>query len=388
MRTDTLNAPRRLRDLSLLLLAIATGSACDDDDPTDPGNGDGSGAASFTVVGRGQVTDRFTSDLWVHGDFAYTGTWANRNGNFGDRIYVWDITDPASPRRVGQVVVDAGTVNDVKVRADGQIAVITHENSAPNGISILDLSDPSAPSVISRFTDEMAAGVHNVWVEGDFVYVAVDGNAAGLRVVDISNPASPRIVGRHFMGTSFLHDVYVRDGLAFLSQWNDGLVILDVGNGIAGGSPSNPQEVSRIRTAGGETHNAWYWPATGYVFVGEEDFATPGIMHVVDASDLRNPVEVASFSAPGDTPHNFWLDEDRAILYMAWYTNGLIALDVSGELQGSLEQQDREIARIDYGSGFGCIGTTGTCTWAPQLHRGLVFVSDNNTGLWIFRPNF
>ena len=34
------------------------------------------------------------------------------------------------------------------------------------------------------------------------------------------------------------HDVYVRDGLAFLSHWDAGLIILDVGNGMAGGSPA------------------------------------------------------------------------------------------------------------------------------------------------------
>ena len=37
-----------------------------------------------------------------------------------------------------------------------------------------------------------------------------------------------------------LHDIDVRDGLLYASYWNDGLVILDIGNGIKGGSPSNP----------------------------------------------------------------------------------------------------------------------------------------------------
>ncbi|MFQ5948886.1 MAG: ribosome maturation factor RimM, partial [Acidimicrobiia bacterium] len=50
----------------------------------------------------------------------------------------------------GTVVVDAGTVNDVKVRADGAIAVVTHEgsNDSMNGITLLGLSVPGQPSVI------------------------------------------------------------------------------------------------------------------------------------------------------------------------------------------------------------------------------------------------
>jgi hypothetical protein len=347
-------------------------------------------SGGFGVVGRGPISTRFISDLWLHGDYAYTGTWSCRSGVCGNRLYVWDVSDPAFPTLTDSVEVDARVVNDVKIRSDGAIAVITHElsNDALNGITLLDLGDPGHPSVITRFTSGLNSGVHNVWVEGDYVYVVVDGVGNGLRILDISSPANPTVLASYYAGRSFLHDVYVRDGLAFLSHWDAGLVILDVGNGIAGGSPANPVEVSRIVTAGGEVHNAWYWPATGYVFVGEEDFATPGIMHVVNASDLQNPKEVATFRVSGATPHNFWLDEDRAILYAAWYERGLRALDVSGDLMGELDRQGREIASSEYGTGLGCVGTTGTCTWAPQLHRGLVYVSDMNTGLWALQADF
>ncbi len=110
-------------------------------------------------------------------------------------------------------------------------------------------------------------------------------------------------------------------------------------------------------------------------------------MHVVDASDLANPVEVATFAVPGDTPHNFWLDEAAEVLYMTWYTNGLRAVDVSGELLGELEAQEREIASSLY-DGTGACVSSGTCTWAPQLHNGLIFLSDMNSGLWILDPSF
>ena len=194
-------------------------------------------------------------------------------------------------------------------------------------------------------------------------------------------------MSKFYAGSSSLHDVYVRDGLAFLSHWDAGLVILDVGNGVAGGSPSSPTEVGRVVTSGGQTHNAWYWPQAGYVFVGEEDFGTPGVVHVVDASDLSAPVEVADFSVAGVTPHNFWLDEARGILYVAWYETGVHALDVSGRLLGELDRQGREYAAFQYdGAGGGCASGSGTCNWAPQLHNGLIYLSDMNSGLWVFDP--
>ena len=351
-------------------------------------------SGSFSIVGHGEVLDRFTSDLWVHGNAAYTGTWGSRGSTgtalVGNVLNTWDISDPANPQLTSSLTIDAQTINDVKISSDGTLGLITHEGSSDglNGITLLDLTDPLQPTVISRTTTSLEPGVHNAWIEGDYAYIVVDGSSAssGLRVLDISDPANPQVAASFYGGSSNLHDVYVRDGFAFLSHWNAGLIILDVGNGVAGGSPTNPVEVGRVQTEGGQTHNAWYWPAGRYVFVGEEDFGTPGSMHVVDVSDMTNPVEVATFAVPGTTPHNFWMDEARGILYLAWYANGIRALDVRGELLGALDEQDREIASLLYaqssGAGF------PEQTWAPQLHNGLLYLSDLQTGLWVLQPDF
>lgn len=347
---------------------------------------------SFSIVGNGSVAPRTTTDLWVHGDVAYTGTLTSPGGIPGNALFVWNVSG-SDPVLTDSVIVSAATVNDVKVRADGAVAVLSQERGdASEAFTILDLADPEHPTVAGVFRappGEQWHGVHNLWIEGEYVYAAIGaGQALRLWIVDIADRASPTRVAEFYAGNSGLHDVYVRDGLAFLSHLDAGLVILDVGNGIAGGSPTSPVEVSRLADLGGSTHNAWYWPETGYVFVGEEDFQKPGRMHVVDVSDLRNPVEVASFRVTGDTPHNFWLDEARGILYMAWYSQGLYALDVTGRLLGDLDRQGRTFAssRYDGSSSFPCFGQTGTCTWAPQLHDGFVYVSDVNSGLWKLLP--
>ena len=347
---------------------------------------DRSGGGTLQPIGRGEQANPPSSDLWLHGDFAYLGTHVGGAGT----LYVWDVSTPTAPVRTDSVRIDARVVNDVKVRGDGRLAVITHEGSedGANGVTLLDLTDPAHPEVIARYTDLLESGVHNAWLEGDYLYLVADGLGVGLRILNVSDPANPEHVAS-FAGSddSFLHDVYVRDGLAFLSHWDAGLIVLDVGNGMAGGRPDAPVEVSRIRTAGGQTHNAWYWPDAGYVFVGEEDARTPGIMHVVDFRDPFNPQEIATFSLPNHTPHNFWLDEPRGILYMAWYGQGLRAVDVTGELLGELDRQGRELAFIHHNGAATC-GPLGTCTWAPQLHRGLIFVSDIGAGLTVIEPVF
>jgi hypothetical protein len=191
-----------------------------------------------------------------------------------------------------------------------------------------------------------------------------------------------------------IHDTFVRDGLAFVSAWNTGLIIYDVGNGIRGGSPSRPVTVSRyLPPAGpsglvGAIHNAWWFhdPSTGerrYLFVGQEGPGSTGSvasgdLYALDVSDLTAPTVVATFSMPGAGAHNVWMDEPSRVLYAAFYNGGVVAFDVSGTLSGDLGT--RELARIQPG------GSPSTYTWGVQVHRGSVYASDMESGFWKLAP--
>ena len=111
----------------------------------------------------------------------------------------------------------------------------------------------------------------------------------------------------------------------------------------------------------------------------------------MDLRDFANPREVATFSLPDATPHNFWLDETRGILYVAWFRNGVRAIDVTGVLLGELDKQGREYASSIYGGPPNCArdaSPNATCTWSVILENGLLYVSDFMSGLWILRPRF
>jgi hypothetical protein len=367
---------------------------------------------SFEVVGRGPVTRTHTSDLWVFRgangrDYAYTGTWGGCQGCYGDRMYVWDVTEPERPVLTDSVVVDARVVNDVKVNAAGTVAVITREgaSSRRNGIVVLDLADPASPAVASEFWETLTGGVHNTFIEGDLVY-AVHNGTSDIHIIDISDIRAPQQVGRwgvpNHAGKS-LHDVWVKDGLAYVSYWDDGLIILDVGNGIRKGTPREPQFVSQYRyryevqgREYGNTHVAFpYTNRAGrsYVFVGDEvfppgfDVRNPrtqpaGFIHVVDVTNVESPVEVARYEVPRAGPHNVWAEDD--VLYVAYYNAGLRAVDVSGELRGDLRAQGRELAVLAT-SDEQTFVPDRPFTWGPQPYRGLVYASDHNSGLWIAR---
>ncbi len=355
------------------------------------------GRRAIQRVAHGVVpTGQATTDLWVFSgldgrDYVYTGTFS------GNLMYAWDVTDPSAPTIVDSVSFDGRRVNDVKINAARTIAIVTSEHAANrrNGFTVLDISEPAHPKRLSHYTEGLTGGVHNTWIVGDLVYAVHYGTRA-LHIIDISNPESPAQVGRWQLENSdrFLHDVMVQDGLAYLSYWNDGVVILDVGSGIKGGTPTEPELVSQLAyryrlgsEAYGNTHHAIRYG--NYVFTGDEIFGCAectngprGYIHAIDVSDIEQPREVAFYRVPEAGAHNIWAEDDK--LFIGYYQAGLRVLDVSGELRGDLYRQGRELAVFMTEDSSGTNPNT-TDTWGAQPYKGLIYSSDPNSGLWITR---
>ena len=346
-------------------------------------------------LGTGDVFDKHTSDAWffegVDGkDYGVSGTF------FDGQAYFWDVSDPTNITKVDSIKVDARIVNDVKVSKDSKICVITKEGASnrKNGFVILDISNPSDVKVLSEYTDGLTGGVHNVFIDNNHVYALnAFGNPAKFEVVNIEDPKNPKGVGKFELELgSAIHDIWIEDGIAYTSNWKDGLYIIDVGNGIAGGSPSNPVAVANYKYKTGANHAAFPFKSksTGkfYVVLGDEIFPdgvdffaaneTTGFLHFVDFTDLKNPKEVARYELPGYGSHNFWIEDD--VVYAGMYNGGVRVIDVSGELLGDLYKQGREIAAFKTGSPNGFI-PNNTMTWGSQYFKGHIFYSDFNAGI-------
>jgi choice-of-anchor B domain-containing protein len=344
------------------------------------------------LLDHGARAEVATSDLWVFEgadgeDYAYTGTHAQGGG---ERMFVWRVTDPTNVELLDSVVVDARVVNDVKVSDDASWAIITREGASTrrNGIVVLDLADPAHPSIMAELTDSLTGGIHNVWIMGDMVY-AVNNGTSAMHIIDMSDPATPRHAGRFEIRPGetdkVLHDVWAQDGYAYLSYWDDGLVIADVGAGTHGGTPTEPAFVSSISYPQGNTHVAWR--DRDYVFLGDEIGTADGMrgyIHVIDVSDIENPKEVAKYDLPEAGTHNVWVEDE--LLYIAYYQGGLRIVDVSGTLRGDLYRQGREIGffRTEAAEGEGLAANSANA-WGPQPFKGNLFVSDMTSGLWVVK---
>ena len=348
--------------------------------------------AELIQLGRGGIAEHHSGDVWVFEgldgrDYAYIGTF------MWDWMKVWDVTDPSNPVLTDSLQLDARRINDVKIHPNNRLGIVTREgaSSRRNGMVFLDLSIPAHPEILSEYTETVTGGVHNVWIsaEHELVYAVHNGTRA-VHVIDISNPEAPREVGRWGIDSEqrSLHDVMVQDGYAYVSYWDDGAVILDVGAGTHGGTPTTPVFVSQFKYPIGNTHVAWRYGK--YLFVGDEIFPAEwdangaiharGYIHVLDVSDIENPVEVAKYEVPEAGAHNVWIEDDK--MYVGYYQAGLRVVDISGELRGDLYKQGREIATI-LTSDSETTTPNWPMAWGAQVFKGRIYSSDLNSGLWI-----
>ena len=370
------------------------------------------------LVGHGLISDVLTGDLWVWAgvdkhegkDFAVTGTWGS-NGE----AYFWDVTDPSKMVIIDTITVDARTVNDVKISEDGRVGVMTREGASnrKNGFVILDVTDPYNVKITAEYNDDMTGGVHNVFIYENHVYAVNNGRK--YDIINIDDPSNPFRVGVYEMDTPghSIHDVWIENGIAYSSNWSDGVVAVDIGGmkfdeadrsqsqfnpllAKAGqGSPSNPIKLAEMGDPNGLNHAAFPFlsKSTGnfYIVGGDETFpwgvmATQGKpsnprggFHFLNFTDPDNPKEDAIYEVPEAGSHNLWVYGD--ILIAGNYQAGLRVVDISGELLGDIYKQGREIGYYVPYHKDGKI-PNAPMVWGAQPYKDYIFFVDMNSGLY------
>jgi hypothetical protein len=134
-------------------------------------------------------------------------------------------------------------------------------------------------------------------------------------------------------------------------------------------------------------------PSWGFLRVFDESQASDA-----DGDGVLEVPQVGSFAGPHTTgeavsPQGIWsihnteVSGDRA--YSSWYSNGIIALDVSDPTDPQMVGQFARPSRLRSGV-FEQQGITQKTaqTWGVAVDRksGLVYASDMRNGLWIIRP--
>jgi hypothetical protein len=200
-----------------------------------------------------------------------------------------------------------------QITIDGSYAYIGYMEG-PLGTSIIDISDPRKPKVLSTIMlQEKQSHSHKVRVVGDIMYVNSEQKPVtrnpyddgGFRVYDISDKTTPRLI--HFEKTfgKGVHRFDVDETYAYISTEMEGfvgniLVIYDIRN------PVKPEEVSRWwlpgqNPAAGETphpkgkqhrlHHALRHEDQLYAGCWQSGYA------IIDIGDISHPRTLSHFEA-------------------------------------------------------------------------------------------
>jgi hypothetical protein len=326
--------------LALSLLTPSAGAHSPDklsDDPTDGpveahddqhGSSDGHLPASsknVELVGKVQLTSvaRGIADVAAFGDYAYLNAFspecAGRPGAQGTGVHVVDISDPATPRKVGFLPAEANSYVGEGVHVmefDGRHILVhnneTCDSSRPvvSGFAVWDVTNPRAAVKLGQFGDVTPAvanqtyhTTHSVqgftW-QGRAYAVAQDnqdlkdvdifditpaimGAGPAVLVAEVGLEDWPGAQGSYANGdTVNHHDMQqkVIGGHNFLlvSYWDAGQVLLNIDNPanpvfVTDSDYSSPDPETGLQVPEGNSHQS-YWDQDGdFVLSTDEDFS-------------------------------------------------------------------------------------------------------------------
>ena len=146
---------------------------------------------TLAVKGGGNnVPERFSSDLWVRGEYAYTGGWGTRAGVKGNAIKIWAL-NPATgvPTLVDSLIIpNITTVSDVAVSPDGKMLIATAEGGSGNGLYVFDRTSPQSP--VLRANYGVSQGLHTgevAVINGrTYVFAARDPGGPAMMIFDVT----------------------------------------------------------------------------------------------------------------------------------------------------------------------------------------------------------
>jgi choice-of-anchor B domain-containing protein len=305
-----------------------------------------------------------------------------------------DITNPASPVIVDTLSGPNSLWRDIKTYQSFAYAV----SEGGGGIQIFDLSDIDNGNVASlgSMTDSFGTtSTHNVAIDdvSGWLY-RVGGTNEGLRMYSLANPANPVYVAS--WPDRYVHDAQVvtmnttelgvpqpRQIAFCASGFNGGFV--DTGIDILDVTDKNNIElIARYQypTSPQYSHQCWISEDRTLLYLNDElneqNAGLSSTMHIIDISDLSNPVEVNAITNGNSAiTHNLYVRDEK--IYAANYRSGLRIFDAAGD-----PADPTEIAYFDTYPGSDSPQFNGLWSSYPFFPSGIVIGSDLERGLFVW----
>ena len=317
-----------------------------------------------------------------------------------------DITDPANPLVIGQIMRTDGSPGawwrDIKTYQN--YAYIVADGSGDHGMQVFDLTrlldvDPADMPV--DFEPDMTyhgvASSHNIIIneETGFGYAVGSGSGPGgcggqLHMLDLRDPGNPEFVGC-FTETQYggTHDAqcviyrgadadYVGREVCFNSNSN-ALILADVTD------KDNPKTITVAEYPNtAYTHQGWLSEDHNYFYMNDEldemnDITDRTRTLIWDMSDLDEPILVNEFyHSNGASDHNLYVNGN--LMYQSNYQAGLRILDITDP------ENPVEVASFDTAPFADNVkGFAGSWSNYPYFKSGVIVVSSQAEGVFMLK---
>lgn len=285
---------------------------------------------NFTKLSRWTSSNAVAyNDCWGYTDGAGR-EYAILGSNWGTHFI--DITNPTTPIECASIIGLSSATNVIwrDFKTFGQYAYGVCDGYGASSLQIFDLS--GLPGTVTKVYDydSLSTNAHNIFIEGDRIYLPGNrrgGNYYQLDIISIANPTNPTLLNT--MGSSWfgncgtcIHDIFVKNDTAYCSAGTSGLYIYDLVD------PMNPILISSITSYSEQGYNHASWvDEDNRVMVMADETHGSGVK-TFDVSDITNPVETDVFRTyAGAIPHNPFVRGTEA--YISYYHDGMQVFDLS-----------------------------------------------------------
>lgn len=296
-----------------------------------------------------------------------------------NKVHFFNVTNPDNPAEVASFAGGASSLwRDMKTY--GKYAYSVADEGA-EGLMVFDLDNlPNSVSKVLQ-TTSFFLRCHNIFVDtlaGRLYAAGCNTRSNGLIVLDLSsNPASPTLLASVALSGGYVHDVYVRNHVAYCSHGFNGLYVYDM---TTPASPVLQGTLSGYLQAG-YNHSSWLNTAGNRLVFCDETHGSS--IKIADVSDLNDMSVLSLFKsamlAPAFTnsiAHNPFIKGDS--VYISYYHEGVQVFDISNPANVQcVAYYDTNPDNTNYS------GYDGSWGVYPYLPSGNIIASDTKNGLFV-----
>jgi len=323
-----------------------------------------------------------------HSGILYNDCWGYVDGKGNEyaiigspeKIHFIDITDPFIPVLKNEFVGGSmSTWRDMKTY-DCYTYAVSDPIVGQEGLLIFDMSAlPEGPITKVLQDNSTFKKAHNIYVDvpnARLYIIGSDTRNNGLIVYDLSkDPANPVLLASVSLPGGYIHDLIVKDHIAYCSSGFEGLYIYDFED------PADPIYKASI-SSNGYNHSCWLTEdGTKLIYAEEIPIGLP--MRMIDLAGIEEDdlEEISSFQDPLITTnskvtyHNPYIIDQYAIV--SSYEDGVVIFDLSNP------EAPTRVAYYDTFDNTTYTGYNGCWGVYPYFPSGNIIASDVISGLFI-----